>query len=150
MHPVILRRWGNAFLFLLSAELPDLRFDKRTNKWAYDFYIFFGLPDQINCFGPQLRVCHKLTGKLKREVILGSSSLEDPAQFITVIKPSLFFCNLMILLTIFRFILCVETEDANNPWIVVGWSRDMMLQTWKLVYELPFVKYICMISHETS
>lgn len=32
----------------------------------------------------QLRVCHKLTNKLKREVVLGSSSLDDPPQFITV------------------------------------------------------------------
>lgn len=35
---------------------------------------------------PQLRVCHKLTEKLKREIILGSSSIDDPAQFITVLK----------------------------------------------------------------
>lgn len=34
----------------------------------------------------QLRACHKLTGKLRRQVILGSSSLDDPAQFITVLK----------------------------------------------------------------
>ncbi|XP_061357819.1 SNARE-interacting protein KEULE-like isoform X2 [Gastrolobium bilobum] len=34
----------------------------------------------------ELRVCHKLTGKLKREIILGSSSLDDPAQFITKLK----------------------------------------------------------------
>ncbi|WJX88940.1 hypothetical protein P8452_70976 [Trifolium repens] len=34
----------------------------------------------------ELRVCHKLTGKLKREVILGSSSIDDPAQFITKLK----------------------------------------------------------------
>lgn len=32
----------------------------------------------------QLRVCHKLTNKLKREIVLGSSSLDDPPQFITV------------------------------------------------------------------
>ncbi|XP_014521349.1 SNARE-interacting protein KEULE isoform X1 [Vigna radiata var. radiata] len=31
----------------------------------------------------ELRVCHKLTEKLKREIILGSSSIDDPAQFIT-------------------------------------------------------------------
>ncbi|MBA0806123.1 hypothetical protein Gohar_005593, partial [Gossypium harknessii] len=31
----------------------------------------------------ELRVCHKLTGKLNREVILGSTSLDDPPQFIT-------------------------------------------------------------------
>ncbi|KAI3929765.1 hypothetical protein MKX01_025933 [Papaver californicum] len=34
----------------------------------------------------ELRVCHKLTAKLKREVVLGSSSLDDPPQFITKIK----------------------------------------------------------------
>ncbi|KAK7252658.1 hypothetical protein RIF29_36764 [Crotalaria pallida] len=34
----------------------------------------------------ELRVCHKLTGKLKREIILGSSSLDDPVQFITKLK----------------------------------------------------------------
>ncbi|KAG2658215.1 hypothetical protein PVAP13_1KG159500 [Panicum virgatum] len=32
----------------------------------------------------ELRVAHKLSSKLKREVILGSSSLDDPPQFITV------------------------------------------------------------------
>ncbi|WVZ10237.1 hypothetical protein V8G54_014767 [Vigna mungo] len=31
----------------------------------------------------ELRVCHKLTEKLKREIILGSSSIDDPEQFIT-------------------------------------------------------------------
>ncbi|BAU00483.1 SNARE-interacting protein KEULE-like isoform X1 [Vigna umbellata] len=31
----------------------------------------------------ELRVCHKLTEKLKREIILGSSSIDDPAQFVT-------------------------------------------------------------------
>ncbi|XP_019057659.1 PREDICTED: SNARE-interacting protein KEULE-like isoform X2 [Tarenaya hassleriana] len=34
----------------------------------------------------ELRVCHKLTGKLRREVVLGSSSLDDPPQFITKLK----------------------------------------------------------------
>ncbi|KAI8530221.1 hypothetical protein RHMOL_Rhmol11G0039200 [Rhododendron molle] len=32
----------------------------------------------------ELRICHKLTAKLKREIVLGSSSLDDPPQFITV------------------------------------------------------------------
>ncbi|RCV32758.1 hypothetical protein SETIT_7G028800v2 [Setaria italica] len=31
----------------------------------------------------ELRAAHKLSGKLKREIILGSSSLDDPLQFIT-------------------------------------------------------------------
>ncbi|KAL3498713.1 hypothetical protein ACH5RR_041445 [Cinchona calisaya] len=34
----------------------------------------------------EMRVCHKLTTKLKREIILGSSSLDDPPQFITKLK----------------------------------------------------------------
>ncbi|MED6182730.1 hypothetical protein PIB30_031373 [Stylosanthes scabra] len=34
----------------------------------------------------ELRACHKLTGKLRREVILGSTSLDDPATFITKLK----------------------------------------------------------------
>ncbi|XP_050213408.1 SNARE-interacting protein KEULE-like isoform X2 [Mercurialis annua] len=34
----------------------------------------------------ELRVCHKLTKKLQREVVIGSSSLDDPSEFITKIK----------------------------------------------------------------
>ncbi|XP_022759258.1 SNARE-interacting protein KEULE-like isoform X2 [Durio zibethinus] len=34
----------------------------------------------------ELRACHKLTGKLNREVVLGSTSLDDPPQFITKLK----------------------------------------------------------------
>ncbi|XVE57753.1 hypothetical protein DITRI_Ditri04bG0115000 [Diplodiscus trichospermus] len=34
----------------------------------------------------ELGVCHKLTGKLNREVVLGSTSLDDPPQFITKLK----------------------------------------------------------------
>ncbi|PKA66457.1 SNARE-interacting protein KEULE [Apostasia shenzhenica] len=34
----------------------------------------------------ELRVAHKLTAKFKREIILGSTSLDDPAQFITKVK----------------------------------------------------------------
>ncbi|KAG0496023.1 hypothetical protein HPP92_000714 [Vanilla planifolia] len=34
----------------------------------------------------ELRVAHKLTGKLGREVVLGSSSLDDPPQFIKKLK----------------------------------------------------------------
>ncbi|KAG6405718.1 hypothetical protein SASPL_133310 [Salvia splendens] len=32
----------------------------------------------------ELRACHKLSAKLQREIVLGSSSLDDPPQFITV------------------------------------------------------------------
>ncbi|KAL5571957.1 hypothetical protein UlMin_021554 [Ulmus minor] len=34
----------------------------------------------------ELRVCHKLTTKFRREVILGSSSIDDPPQYITKLK----------------------------------------------------------------
>lgn len=34
----------------------------------------------------ELRVCHKLSAKLQREIVLGSSSLDDPPQFITKLK----------------------------------------------------------------
>ncbi|XP_071717995.1 protein transport Sec1a-like [Rutidosis leptorrhynchoides] len=34
----------------------------------------------------ELRVCHKLTSKLRREVILGSTSIDDPPQYITKVK----------------------------------------------------------------
>jgi syntaxin-binding protein 1 len=37
-----------------------------------------------NVYFFQLRAAHTLTSKLKREIILGSSSLDDPPQFITV------------------------------------------------------------------
>lgn len=34
----------------------------------------------------ELRACHKLSTKLNREIVLGSSSLDDPPQFITKLK----------------------------------------------------------------
>lgn len=34
----------------------------------------------------ELRVCHKLTKRLRREIVLGSSSIEDPPQYITKLK----------------------------------------------------------------
>ncbi|XP_022897159.1 SNARE-interacting protein KEULE-like [Olea europaea var. sylvestris] len=34
----------------------------------------------------ELRVCHKLTAKLRREIVLGSTSIDDPPQYITKLK----------------------------------------------------------------
>nr|GFB68624.1 SNARE-interacting protein KEULE-like [Tanacetum cinerariifolium] len=45
---------------------------------AYFFFIIGGATRL------ELRVCHKLTTKLLRKVVLGSSSLDDPQDFITV------------------------------------------------------------------
>ncbi|KAK1408861.1 hypothetical protein QVD17_40970 [Tagetes erecta] len=39
----------------------------------------------------EMRVCHKLTSKLRREVVLGSSSIDDPPQYITVLTFHFFF-----------------------------------------------------------
>ncbi|AAF79632.1 F5O11.8 [Arabidopsis thaliana] len=46
-------------------------------------YVLISFP---GIFDFQLKVCHKLSTKLKREVILGSTSLDDPPQFITKLK----------------------------------------------------------------
>lgn len=84
MHPVILKRWANGFLYLLLVELQDLRYEILSVLYGYDGCLS-GLLVLIKCTHPQLRVCHKLTTKLKREVVLGSTSIDDPPQFITVI-----------------------------------------------------------------
>ncbi|CAL5211061.1 unnamed protein product [Lathyrus oleraceus] len=34
----------------------------------------------------ELRVCHKMTTKLRREVILGTTSMDDPSQYLTKLK----------------------------------------------------------------
>ncbi|KAL3814916.1 hypothetical protein ACJIZ3_016184 [Penstemon smallii] len=34
----------------------------------------------------ELRVCHKLTAKLRREVVLGTTSMDDPPQYLTKLK----------------------------------------------------------------
>uniref|UniRef100_A0A166FFG9 SNARE-interacting protein KEULE n=1 Tax=Daucus carota subsp. sativus TaxID=79200 RepID=A0A166FFG9_DAUCS len=40
----------------------------------------------------ELRVCHKLTTKLRREIVLGSTSVDDPNHYITVV----FFLNILL------------------------------------------------------
>ncbi|KAF5946397.1 hypothetical protein HYC85_016625 [Camellia sinensis] len=49
----------------------------------------------------ELRVCHKLTTKLRREVVLGSSSIDDPPQYITVLlsNPTFFFFFFLVILS---------------------------------------------------
>lgn len=121
MHPVILRRWANGFLYLSLAELLDLR---------YGIFIRFirgcdgCLPRLlvlllvlIKCSHPQLRVCHKLTTKLKREVVLGSTSLDDPPQFLTVIDFN------------FKFYLIVPLASPYQPWLKVS----VLLQKLKML-----------------
>lgn len=52
----------------------------------------------------QLRACHKLTTKLRREVVLGCTSLDDPSQYLKVSKANL--CFLLLLNNIGQ--MCVE------------------------------------------
>ncbi|KAF4364666.1 hypothetical protein F8388_007757 [Cannabis sativa] len=73
---------------------------KRTPTWArcqsfHDMYSnddFKKMGQRIFVFivggatRSELRVCHKLTRKLKREVVLGSTSLDDPLEFIMKLK----------------------------------------------------------------
>lgn len=42
----------------------------------------------------KLRACHKLTAKLNREIVLGSTSLDDPSEFIKVRSIFLLVCKL--------------------------------------------------------
>jgi len=78
------------FVFIIGgATRSEVKFDKELLHpysgccncspilWYYYFYF-------------QLRVCHKLTTKLKREVILGTTSMDDPPMYLTVITPSFF------------------------------------------------------------
>ncbi|CAK9154514.1 unnamed protein product [Ilex paraguariensis] len=54
----------------------------------------------------ELRVCHKLTTKLRREVVLGSSSIDDAPVYITVV--ALLNFTITIVVIIFFFLLCLK------------------------------------------
>ncbi|XP_039052010.1 SNARE-interacting protein KEULE-like [Hibiscus syriacus] len=60
---------------ILRHSSSDFKFSKR---------IFVFIVGRATRF--ELRACHKLRGKLNREVILGSTSLDYPLQFITKMK----------------------------------------------------------------
>lgn len=92
MHLVISRIWANEFLCLSLVELLDQRYEKiLLLSWELIFLMIWFSKNVTF----QLRVCHKLTSKLKREVVLGSSSLDDPPQFITVTKFAFLFLLLV-------------------------------------------------------
>ncbi|KAJ4851110.1 hypothetical protein Tsubulata_022082 [Turnera subulata] len=65
---------------IIRVELP------KGKVVPFTQYIFWKLMTCKNIYC-QLRACYKLTSKLGREVILGSSGLDDPKQFITKLKP---------------------------------------------------------------
>ncbi|KAF7151996.1 hypothetical protein RHSIM_Rhsim01G0148400 [Rhododendron simsii] len=55
----------------------------------------------------ELRVCHKLTTKLRREVVLGSSSIDDPPQYVTI--PQKYIMELSLALQ--------EADGKDAKWI---------------------------------
>lgn len=92
MHLVTSRIWADEFLCLSLVELLDQRYEKiLLLSWELIFLMIWFSKNVTF----QLRVCHKLTSKLKREVVLGSSSLDDPPQFITVTKFAFLFLLLV-------------------------------------------------------
>jgi len=88
------KRLGNRiFVFMVGgATRSEVRLvlilhKKNTNSqsgWHIIKYLSFHTP--MN----QLRTVHKLTMKMKREIVLGSSSIDDPPQFISVKTQFLF------------------------------------------------------------
>lgn len=50
---------------------------------------------QITYCNFQIRACHKMTTKLKREVILGSTSIIDPPDYVTVTLSLLYMLVLL-------------------------------------------------------
>lgn len=79
------RKGQRIFVFIVGGATRSevLKSPGLRNKFCYDPYAINGLIFDTFCV-VQLRVCHKLTEKLDREVILGSSSFLDPQTFLTV------------------------------------------------------------------
>ncbi|XP_020218479.1 protein transport Sec1a isoform X2 [Cajanus cajan] len=76
--------WGRARAsddgYSSDSTLKNLNSDfKRMGKRIFVFIIG-------GATRSELRVCHKLTTKLKREVILGTTSMDDPPQYLTKLK----------------------------------------------------------------
>ncbi|KAL8256067.1 hypothetical protein R6Q59_031134 [Mikania micrantha] len=65
-----------------SRDLVQSRATSELKKMGKRIFIFI----VGGATRSELRVCHQLTTKLSREVILGSSSLDDPAQFVEKLK----------------------------------------------------------------
>lgn len=80
------------FVFIIGgATRSEVREEAKERKAFTAVDIWMMTSSYCNCLCFQLKVCHKLTTKLKREVILGSTSLDDPPQFITVSKSHTYF-----------------------------------------------------------
>ncbi|CAH2056697.1 unnamed protein product [Thlaspi arvense] len=55
----------------------------------------------------ELRVCHKLTTKLRREVVLGSSSIDDPPQYLTDSR----IFNILLSFFWSKYLMAVDLDD---------------------------------------
>lgn len=94
----------------------------------------------------QLRVCHKLTTRLRREIVLGSSSIEDPPQYITVIDVHclIFFSSIPLLFKFFYrsfnvltfFFVSFYEEIKKN----FGWENNFNLWFYMIFVDVPEIK----------
>ncbi len=135
-HQVIAESWVSDYLFLLLVVLLDLRYLlKHLNflssftcnafwfeygvKLRKDLILTFSICTIICQWLLQLCAAHKLSSKLKREIILGSSSLDDPPQFITVsflfMSPLQYACCTKNLLTCYYLqkLKMLSTDDLT-------------------------------------
>ncbi|GMH00587.1 hypothetical protein Nepgr_002426 [Nepenthes gracilis] len=91
-----------------NSTIPRSMRSRRTATWAQPHHsddghgsdsILGNASNDLKKMGPrififiiggatrsELRVCHKLTTKLRREIVLGSTSMDDPPQYITKLK----------------------------------------------------------------
>lgn len=82
------KRLGNRiFVFMIGgatrSEVRPVLILQTEYQFPIQFfilYVYLPLHTPMN----QLRTVHKLTMKMKREIVLGSSSIDDPPQFISV------------------------------------------------------------------
>ena len=74
-HFCVYSGWGYKIWGMKNLRSPSPR------PWGYELMMIDIFDTPLKCLHVQLRICHKLTGKLNREVVLGSTSLDDPPQF---------------------------------------------------------------------
>ena len=122
-HFCVYSGWGYKIWGMKNLRSPSPR------PWGYELMMIDIFDTPLKCLHVQLRICHKLTGKLNREVVLGSTSLDDPPQFITVLNFQLPqfshypWHNSLTANCVLPW--SAETEAADSTWTLVGWSADI-------------------------
>ncbi|KAK2992614.1 hypothetical protein RJ640_015970 [Escallonia rubra] len=98
------------FVFIIGgATRSEVKFQDFCFSVTSSAVSMYFPKQMVNKLSSQLRVCHKLTTKLRREVVLGSSSIDDPTVYITVI---------LLLFPFFPFLLLVLLIVQNFSMLV--------------------------------